>query len=141
MRRFRSPALFAACFSLIVLQLSGLHMHLNEHGYSGTPQGTHVHGPAPQHNHAIHDGAHEHGAAAHDHGQTGHPDHSGDTDVSVVELGAGVSKLLLIFVCLGLVLLVLSRSSVKPSFNHVVPLPIGRHARWRPPLRAPPHLA
>jgi hypothetical protein len=139
MRRLRSVALFAACLSLFALQLSGLHMHLNEHGYSGTPQGTHVHGPGPR-SHGV-DGAHHHGAGSHDHAGSGDPDHSGDKDVSVVELSAGVSKLLLIFVCLGLVLLVLSRPSVKLSFNHVVPLPVGRHARWRPPLRAPPHLA
>ena len=92
MRRLSTPVMLAACVSLIALQLSGLHMHVDAHGYVGTPESTHLHGQAGGHHHGdtthldLADTSHE---AAHG----GEQGHSGDTDVSIVKLGTAVSKL------------------------------------------------
>lgn len=114
-----APALIQiACLSLLGLQLSGLHMHVGADGFDGTPHGTH----------------------SHDQDTDGH-DHEGDADVSVVELGAGGSKLILFVVWVGLTLLTVLTPRERVSISSVVPLLAGRTARWRPPLRAPPRLA
>jgi len=132
--------MLAACISLIALQLSGLHMHVDANGYVGTPEGTHVHGQAGGHHHG--DTTHldladaSHGAV---HG--GEQDHSGDKDVSIVKLRTAVSKLLLYLIALGLALLMVLRPADKIAPTTTLPRPIGRHERWRPPLRAPPRLS
>jgi len=134
MRPARSFVVLAASASLLALQMSGLHMHVNRHGYAGIPVGTHVHSMAGQ--------THSHGPAAHEHGASygRHRDseHDGDRDVSVVELGFGASKVMLFlgWVALGIVgVLKLSRHAPAPA---PILLPHNHRNRWRPPLRAPP---
>ena len=132
--------MFAACVSLIVLQLSGLHMHVDANGYVGTPEGAHVHGQAGGHHHGdmTHPGLAD---ASHDAAHGGDQDHSGGKDVSIVKLGTAVSKLLLYLIALGLALLMVLRPADKIAPTTTLPRPIGRHERWRPPLRAPPRLS
>jgi hypothetical protein len=126
--------LVLACLGLTATQMSGLHMHVDADGYVGVPEGTHVHRTAVHpHDGAPVDHAHE---LAHDH--PGDPDHEGDRDVSVIELGAGASKLLIFFAWLGLGLVIVSRAGSKIRIPAVVPPPKTRRDRWRPPLRAPP---
>ena len=129
---YRSPAsvILLACLSLLALQLSGLHMHVDADGYVGTPQGTHVHGTDT---HLVGaDDRHEH---------TGGQDHDGDKDMSVVELNTGVSKLLVFLVWLGLGLFTVLRPATQILPIAAVPRPVVRNTRWRPPLRAPPHFS
>ncbi|HEY5623975.1 MAG TPA: hypothetical protein VIV14_09445 [Gammaproteobacteria bacterium] len=130
MRKLSTPLMLAACLSLVALQMSGLHMHVNADGFAGTPQGTHVH---DAHRHdgtpAPHDHGHDHGA-----GQG----HSSDTDVSIVNYNAGASKLPLDLIALALVLLMFVRPAAKLAPVSVVPRPLERYERWRPPNRAPP---
>lgn len=131
MRRLPSTIILVACLSLLALQLSGLHTHVDADGYVGTPQGTHVHG----------NGTHVDGADIDAHGHGGDTDHAGDKDVSIVELSTGASKILLFLVWVGLLLLIVLQLRDKISLNFVGPPPTGRHARWRPPLRAPPRFS
>ena len=131
MRRPPSTIILVACLSLLALQLSGLHTHVDADGYVGTPQGTHVHG----------NGTHVDGAGIDTHGHGGDTDHAGDKDVSIVELSTGASKILLFLVWVGLLLLIVLELRNKISLNFVGPPPTGRHARWRPPLRAPPRFS
>jgi len=138
MRRLPPSVVMVACLSLLAVQLSGLHMHVNDHGYTGTPQGTHVHGEGT-HSHG--DEADIHDAAIHGHEHGGDQDHDGDKDVSIVKLGAGGSKLLILHAWLGLSRLIPLTLGEKLSPYSAAPRFIGRHERWRPPLRAPPHLS
>jgi hypothetical protein len=132
--------MLAACVSLIVLQLSGLHMHVDAHGYVGAPEATHVHGQAGGHHqgHATHLDLAD---ASHETAHTGDQNHDGDQDVSIVKFGTAVSKLLLYLIPLGLALLTVLRPAGKIAPATTLPRPIARHERWRPPLRAPPRLS
>src|SRR5690606_2908758 len=87
MRRFRSPLSVLACVTLLVSQLSGLHMHVDSNGYTGSPQYAHVH-----------DHARGNGGFDHD------PGHESERDVSVVKLSGSATKVLVYFawLCLGL---------------------------------------
>ena len=107
--------------SLLGAQLSGLHMHIDEHGYSGTPHQTHSHA-----------GGAAHGGAADPH------DHEHDTDVNVLELSTIASKHLLFLIAIAFTILLAlePRRHVMP--RHVRVLSSGRRVRLRPPLRAPP---
>ncbi len=139
MRRWPSSIILVACLSLLALQLSGLHTHVDADGYAGTPQGTHVHGQGIIHrdeNGTQFDGADKDG-----HKHNGDTDHAGDKDVSIVELSTGASKILLFLVWVGLLLLIALELRNKISLNFMGPPPTGRHARWRPPLRAPPRFS
>lgn len=113
MRR-TTAIIYIACLGLLAMQWSGVHAHANEHGFHGAVQGIHDH--------------------HHDHGD----EHDGDVDVRVVDFGLSASKVLFLF-AIGLPLLLVSpaRSDVPPQW--VTPQPLRRRARWRPPLRAPPH--
>lgn len=139
MRRLPSTIILVACLSLLALQLSGLHTHVDADGYVGTPQGTHVHGQGIIHSDG--NGTHVDGADIDAHGHGGDTDHAGDKDVSIVELSTGASKILLFLVWVGLLLLIVLELRNKISLNFVGPPPTGRHARWRPPLRAPPRFS
>ncbi len=135
MRHLSYPIMLAAGLSLVALQVSGLHLHINADGYAGVPQGTHVHGQGVDTH-----GTDTHLAGADDrHEHTGDQDHEGDKDMSVVELSAGASKMLVFLVWFGLGLFTVLRPADRISPNAAVPRPIVRHTRWRPPLRAPPH--
>ncbi len=137
MRHLSYPIMLAAGISLVAMQLSGLHLHVNADGYAGAPQGTHVHGQGVD----IH-GADSHLAGAADrHEHTGDQDHEGDKDMSVVELSTAASKLFVFLVWLGLGLFTVLRPADRISPNAAVPRPIVRNTRWRPPLRAPPHFS
>jgi hypothetical protein len=166
MRR-RSPVLILASLSLLGMQLSGLHMHVDAHGYSGAPQGTHVHGErffkdhhathsAPKHDEQSAAG-HEHTGSSLDHRdgiaplQHGDPhehagnpgdhehDYGGDTDISIVVLGTGIAKLPLFLVGFAFGPTVAAADPAeKIRFDLVDPRPPDHHERWRPPLRAPP---
>jgi hypothetical protein len=133
MRSFRTLMVTLACVALVASQLAGMHMHANEHGYVGAPQGTHLHGAAAHRD--GHDGTHH----SH-HGDSTAPsqDHDGDRDVAGVELGSGVSKVLIFIVWLaaGLVILLAPGRRIFPHFDP--PLLYGRRVRWRPPMRGPP---
>ncbi len=128
--------MLAACISLVALQLSGVHMHVDAQGYVGIPEGTHLHGQAGHHHgDAIHiDDA----VAPQESAHPGDQGHAGDTDVTIVKLSTGVSKLPLDLIALGLVLLMFIRPADKIAPLTAVPRPRARYERWRPPLRAPP---
>jgi len=117
--------------------LSGLHMHVDSHGYAGAPQTAHLHNQS----------SHSHGKRKHldggdnRHEHPGDQDHDGDKDISVVELSTGASKLLVFLVWFGLGLFVVLRLATTITPRSAVPKLIGRHTHWRPPLRAPPHFA
>ena len=136
MRRPPTLIMLAACLSLVAVQLSGLHMHVDAEGYAGPPEGTHIHGQ-PGHHHG--DVIHIDDAAAHqENAHPGDPDHAGDKDVSIVKFGTAVSKLLLYLMALGLILLMVLSPTDTIAPRNTVPRSSTRHERWRPPLRAPP---
>jgi hypothetical protein len=151
----------AACLSLIALQMSGLHMHVSTGGDTGVLDAAHAHGQTP------HQHVHEHDPAPHlagfaivdehaTHSQTVHhpeaqdtlahehdggQNHAGDLDVSIVKFGTGVSKLLLDLISLALILLMVIAPADSLARSIAVPRFLGRHERWRPPLRAPPQFS
>ena len=161
------PVAVLACISLAALQLSGLHMHVDENGYVGVPEGPHSHSHAA-HNHdaaAVAHDAHDHDAATvahdahnhdaatvvHDHGgsavavhaheHSGGPadsDYGGTQDVSLFDLSAGATKLLLALICLTLFVPLLLQRAGNAFGGPALPVLTGRRSRWRPPLRAPP---
>jgi len=108
-------ALFAV-LSLLGLQLSGLHMHVDDHGYSGAPHGTHVHDS-----------------------DTDPHDHEHETDVTIVELGTIASKHFLFLIAAAFSLAMRFSVSRGLAPIHEPPISAGRRTRLRPPLRAPPH--
>jgi hypothetical protein len=130
MRIVSTSLMLIACLSLVVLQMSGLHMHVNGDGFAGAPQGTHVH---DAHHH---DGA----SSAHEHEHSGGQGHTSDSDVSIVNYNTGVSKLPvdLIALALGLIMFLTPVAKIAPVTT--VPRPRERYERWRPPNRAPPLL-
>ncbi len=115
MSRVVWPIVTLACLSLLGLQLSGLHMHVDDHGYSGAPHGTHVH-----------------------EGGTDPHEHEHETDVTIVELGTIASKHFLFLVAVGFSLVTLFSVSRRLSPIHEPVISTGRRVRWRPLLRAPP---
>jgi hypothetical protein len=130
------PLLLFACLGLVASQISGVHMHVDSHGYAGSPAGTHVHSTALDHGHSS---LLEHGDAP-DHRHSGDPDHEGDRDV-ITDLGVGASKLLIFFASFGLLLIVVLRRDAKVRLPVRVPSRKTRRIRWRPPLRAPPFVS
>ena len=132
MRWLRSPLLTLACLGLLSSQVTGLHMHMNADGYVGIPESTHVHGSAL----AAHDHAVERDHTDHEH--PARPDHEGNRDVSIVELGAGASKLLIFLAWVGICFAIVFFPVRSVLTGTVVVPPRSRRGRWRPPLRAPP---
>jgi hypothetical protein len=122
MRPSTAAVLLAACVGLLSAQWSGVHTHVNAEGFHGAAQGMHNH---------HHDG--------HDHDGQGHgdDDHDGDIDVRVVDYGLA-SKLIFLFLAIGLPLFVLAPVRSAAPLHSVVLQPPRRRMRWRPPLRAPP---
>lgn len=114
MPKLSSLILVIFCTSLLCMQLSGMHLHVNPDGDGGL-HGTHVHD-------ADHDG----------HG------HETDTDVSLLELLSGWIKLLLFLAPFVFIVLAIMRPGklVWAPITHIL-YPRDR-SRWRPPLRAPP---
>tara|TARA_R110001592_G_scaffold254129_3_gene517522 strand:- start:70968 stop:71327 length:360 start_codon:yes stop_codon:yes gene_type:complete len=111
----RSLILFVS-FCLLVMQMSGLHLHVDTSGETAGLHGTHLH----------HDVS------------SGHS-HNAEIDVQLLEqLGATWSKLIpLILFC---AILLVVRGWLQRRI-WIPPTQVGRLCRqghWRPPLRAPP---
>jgi hypothetical protein len=126
MRRTKFAIGATAWLSLLMLQLTGLHAHANEHGYIGVPETANSH----THSHASdHDGDH------HRH------DYEDARDVSLFEIASGAFKSPLAIPALILLFSFFPRTRTFARANLAYPVLSGRHTRWRPPLRAPPSLA
>lgn len=123
-----------ACFCLLGFQMSGLHTHIDEHGYDGTIQGTHMHVHSHQGDTAAHGDKDILGGDIHldDH------DYAGDKDVFLFDLGLSASKVLDFFILFSLSLFIAVKSICNYSPIYLDPHP-DRHRehRW-PQLRAPP---
>jgi len=100
--------------SLVSMQASGIHLHVNAAGAGGF-HGTHVHE-----------------ADLNDHG------HIGDTDVSLFELIRSVNQTFPFIAAFILSLLVVTRYHTHLWAFDTGLLRPRRRSRWRPPLRAPP---
>lgn len=114
MRRSPVAWLLIACCAFIGTQLSGVHAHLDDHGFDGAVQSTHDH--------------------HHDHGE----EHDGDVDVQVLDLGITAAKAVFLLFAVALTLFLLSPAREPVRFEYEIRLPLRRRLRWRPPLRAPP---
>lgn len=101
-------------FSLVSMQASGLHLHVNAAGAGGF-HGTHLHE-----------------ADLSDHG------HIGDTDVSLFELIRSVNQTFPFIAAFILTLLVVTRCHAYLWAFGTGLLSPRHRSRWRPPLRAPP---
>lgn len=140
MRRSTSPLAFAACFSLLSLQLGGVHVHTDQTGYVGVPETPFTH------SHGHHDHSAPHGGSA-----NVEPSGSGDTgpgrdyedarDISVLDLALGTFKLPLAILALVSLFAAFPIVGRLASTDFAFPVLSGRHTRWRPPLRAPPEPA
>lgn len=113
-----------------MLQLSGAHLHADEHGYVGAPEvsysHTHVHPDAGHvHQHAD-GGAH----SAHDHDDA--------RDVSLVDPALSSFKLPFALFALFILFALVPQFRIFGMAEFLFPILSGRFARWRPPLRAPP---
>lgn len=141
MRLLVKPIGIAASLSLLVLQLSGLHVHADEHGYIGAPETSYEHSHVHQDHRVLHDQhradlAHaDHAApdALHDHGDA--------RDLSFFDLALSGFKLPLAIIALVVLIVLMPRVRTLASEELVRPILSGRHTRWRPPLRAPPRAA
>ena len=115
-KNLATPILLLACLCLIMMQMSGTHLHVDADGEHAGLHGTHLH-ETNQHGH----------------------DHNAESDVSVLEeLGLTWSKLLPIILA-GVALLFTQHWPRQQTW--LLPVQFGkprRRSRWRPPLRAPP---
>jgi hypothetical protein len=125
MSRISSSIAVFACLSLLVLQLSGLHLHADATGQEAGLHGTHLHHAAPEdHNH---------------HGIVEAHDHASESDVSLTEqLGTSWIKLISLLIVSVIAVLfgfrLVTRLRLAPTQSGKV-----RYLeRWRPPPRAPP---
>jgi hypothetical protein len=114
-RHLALPLVLLACLGLVGAQLSGLHMHVDDHGYSGAPHAAH--------SHAGGDDPH---------------DHEHETDVKAVDFGTIASKHLVFLIAVALAIVMLVDAVRRLAPTHVPMLAAGRRLRWRPPLRGPP---
>lgn len=131
---------FAACFSLLSLQLGYVHVHAGDTGHVSVPETpfTHSHG---HHDH----GAHHGGSASVDPGEHGDSgparDYEDAKDVSVLDLALGTFKLPVAIVAPASLFAAFRGARTLAGTDFVFPVLSGRHTRWRPPLRAPPEPA
>jgi hypothetical protein len=104
-----------ACFCLLAIQLSGLHLHVD---VSGSDAGLH--------------GTHAHQVISSDH------DHSAEVDVQLLEQ-SGISWSKLIPLISQVILLLTVLWIVRPLWSPAIKSGKSRsRLHWRPPLRAPP---
>ncbi len=130
--------MLSACLSLLAVQLSGLHMHMDAEGNVGDPQGLHLHSQ-PLHSH---EGAmHVHTPDVVEHEHPGENGHDGDKDIAIAEMSAGKTQLSVLGIYYDVGLLVTRAPTGELSPVADVPLPSVRNSRWRPPLRAPPQFS
>ena len=125
MRGISKPIAAVACLYLLTIQVSGLHLHVDEDGHDAGIHAVHLHQVGPE-NHTHHQDGDLH-------------DHSAEVDVSILEqLSASWSKLIpLLIACVisAYLGLRLQQSLRTPSRQ---PGKIRHREHWRPPLRAPP---
>ncbi|MBT5032020.1 MAG: hypothetical protein HOM55_06965 [Proteobacteria bacterium] len=140
MRNVPSYIILAACFCLLGMQMSGLHTHVNERGYVGTPQNTHFHGHSHQASDAV---GHVDNGVLEGQKHLDYHGHTGDKDVSLFDLGLGLgtSKLSDFLILFGFSLFIAVISIYRYSKSNPKLHP-DRHQehRW-PQLRAPPHFS
>ncbi len=103
------------CLSLLSVQMSGLHLHVNIGGQGSADHGTHLH-------HGDHDG-HEYDV---------------DVEVSPSEPATAWSKLTPFLLTLLFALLTVVRAGKTVWLPMAERMPTRYRSRWRPPLRAPP---
>jgi p-aminobenzoyl-glutamate transporter AbgT len=115
MRRFPTSVAVFACFCLLALQLSGLHLHVDIGSEQAESHGTHMH---------------QFSSAG--------DNHAGEVDVQLLEQFAGQWSKIVAQVCY-VFLLIVAAWIFRPTWSH--PLSFGKVNRrlyWRPLLRAPP---
>jgi hypothetical protein len=125
----KKPFAVAVSVCLLMLQLSGAHVHADETGYIGVPEVSY------KHSHGHHDGdAHHHDAG------TGHSDgdHEDMRDVSLQDAALSTFKMPLALIAFLILIVVVPTFRRLISTDYIYPILSGRHTRWRPPLRAPP---
>ena len=123
MRRMRKPFAVVVSVCLLMLQLSGAHVHADETGYVGTPEVSYQH----SHNHHHDDGVGESSS-----------DHEEMRDVSLLDAALSTFKMPLALIAVLVLIAVAPSLRLLFSTDYVYPVLSGRHTRWRPPLRAPP---
>jgi hypothetical protein len=121
MRKFSFSMAAFACFCLLTMQVSGLHLHV---GASGSEPGLH--------------GTHAHQVVTSDHGHEHGHGHSAEVDIQLLEqlsiswskLIPLISQVIFFLAVLGLVRLLWSPPIKSGNAS--------RRLHWRPQLRAPP---
>ena len=101
--------------AMLLMQMSGLHLHAGDHVDDAALHGAHVHDVAPD----------------------GH-DHSADVDVSLIDFGIVWSKIIPVLLAIlptALAIVWILHTLWPPP---ILLMPLRRRSRWRPPLRAPP---
>jgi len=141
MRRLPKTVPIIACFCLLSLQLSGVHVHANLAGLVGGPETffTHTHG---RHDDHVARHGNGHGSSAADHGDTPPArDYEDAEDVSLLKVALAIFKLPFTIPALILLFALIPRVDLLAGVDIVYPVLSGRYTRWRPPLRAPPPIA
>jgi hypothetical protein len=101
--------------AMLLMQISGLHLHAGNHSDKASLHGAHVHDVAPD----------------------GH-DHTVSIDVSLVDFGIVWSKIMPVLLAIlptTLAIVWVLHTLWPPT---ILLMPLRRRSRWRPPLRAPP---
>jgi hypothetical protein len=134
MRNVSSFVSLIACFCLLGFQMSGLHTHVDEHGYDGTPKGIHLH------DFSDHVDTVEHLDNGILDGQNHLDDHdyTADKDVFIFDLALGASKVLDFSILAGFSLFVATKSIHKYSLIYLPSYSERRREHRWPQLRAPP---
>lgn len=130
MRRSTKPLAIVTCLSLLILQLSGVHVHANDSGYIGAPETPFTH------SHDHHDAHH-----AGDEGAGPVSDGEEARDVDLLDLALSLFKMPLAIMALVLLFVLFPNVRALVRLEFVRRILSGRHTRWRPPLRAPPQPA
>jgi len=115
MRRVPFPIVAFAGLALLLMQMSGLHLHAGGRGDAVHVHGAHVHGVEP----------------------AGH-DHRANVDVSVIDFGIAWSKIMPVLLAILPTVLAIVWALHAPWPPPTLLMPSRRRSRWRPPLRAPP---
>lgn len=128
MRNVSSIISLIACVCLLGFQMSGLHTHVDEHGYDGTPKGIH-----------LHDFSNLDDDTPDDQNHLDDHDYTSDKDVFIFDLALGASKVLDFSILAGFNLFVATKSIYNYSSIYLhSQADRHREHRW-PQLRAPPH--
>jgi len=116
-----------ACLCLLVMQLSGMHFHVDENGKDAGVHAAHHHQVDPEHHQDHHPLSSVH-------------DHKPEIDISSTELlGLIWTKLIPAIMACVLATIIVSIGLHQPILALLrAPTRVRRRSRWRPPLRAPP---